>query len=94
MPFLFHEIVFCECGRPALPGSSECRTCYEDALRREWREGWRVESAIGTPEPVRIIKPRLRDLYAPETEEEAERAAVLTAGQPRYRPRFSGKTRP
>ncbi len=73
MPFLFREIVFCECGRPALAGSSECRTCYEDGLRREWRESWRIESALATPEPVKMIKPRLRASYAPEPEEDAER---------------------
>ena len=61
MPFLFREIVFCECGRPALAGSSECRTCYEDAVRREWREERRIVNSLGTPEPVKVSKPRLRE---------------------------------
>ncbi len=77
MPFLFRDIAFCECGRPALPGSGECRTCYEDALRRKWREESRNVNALGTPEPVKMVKPRLRPLYAPETEEDAERELAV-----------------
>ena len=73
MPFLFREIVFCKCGRPALAAGGECRTCYEDAFRREWREARRTVNALGVPEPVKMIKPRLRELYAPESEEDAER---------------------
>ena len=72
MPFLFREIVFCECGRPALVGSAECRTCYEDALRRKWRDERRIDAAVGVPEPVRALNPLLRRLQAPEPEEEGE----------------------
>lgn len=61
-----------------MPGSGECRTCYEDALRREWREECRTERTLGTPEPVKMITPRLRELYAPETEEDAERELAVT----------------
>ena len=65
-------IVFCECGRPALPGSRECRTCYEDALRRTWRDQFRAEASLGTPQPVRMVNARLRSLYAePDTENQA-----------------------
>jgi hypothetical protein len=75
MPFLLREIAFCECGRPALPGSIECRTCYEDALRRRWREELRVEEgpravAPIAPMAIKMIKPRLRGLYAPTMSEE------------------------
>jgi hypothetical protein len=72
MRFLFHEIVFCECGRPALPGSTDCRTCYEDALRRKWRDEFRFDEGRGSPGPVapvavRAINPRARPSYAPGT---------------------------
>jgi hypothetical protein len=71
MPLLFHDIVYCECGRPALPGSVECRTCYEDALRRKWRDEFRFDVVRGAPAPaapfaVKAITPRLRPSYAPE----------------------------
>ncbi len=74
MPFLFSEIVFCECGRPALAGSCECRTCYEDGFRRRWRDDYSIEMRPGLPEPVKMIKPRIRPLFAPlATEEDVER---------------------
>jgi hypothetical protein len=80
MPFLFREIVFCECGRPALAGSGECRTCYEDGLRRRWRDEYRIDAAHGAPEPVKFIKPRIRALFAPlATEEDVEREMVIHA---------------
>ena len=66
MPFLYREIVFCECGRPALAGGSgECRTCYEDGLRRLWREESRNIVSDEQPVPVRMVPQRLRRLYAP-----------------------------
>jgi len=79
MPFLFREITFCDCGRPALPDSVECRTCYEDAYRRRWRDESRFQDCREAPVPVvlaplKMIKPRLRELFAPSmTEEDIER---------------------
>jgi hypothetical protein len=73
MPYLFREIVFCECGRPAMVGTAECRTCYEDALRRKWRDERRVDAVVGVPEPIRALNPLLRRLQAPEPEEDGER---------------------
>jgi len=78
MPFLFRDIVFCECGRPALADRCECRTCYEDGIRRRWRDEFRIEASLGVPEPVRMVKPKLRGLYAPEpSEEDVERKLVV-----------------
>jgi hypothetical protein len=80
MPFLFREIVFCECGRPVLAGSCECRTCYEDGFRRRWRDDYSLEMTPGLPEPVKVITPRIRALFAPlPTEEDAERELVVHA---------------
>ena len=85
MPFLYREIAFCECGRPALPGGVECRTCYEDACRRRWRDELRMEESRGAPAPVaamtiKTIKPRLRVLYSPSmTEEDVEREMCRSA---------------
>ena len=76
MPFLFREILFCECGRPALNGSRECRTCYEDTLRRLWREDSRHESSVRNPAPLRIMRPEIRRLYA-ISEEDAERGVEV-----------------
>ena len=79
MPLLLREIRFCECGRPALLNSVECRTCYEDACRRRWRDESRFQESRGAPlsvvlAPRKIIKPRLRELFAPSmTEEDIER---------------------
>jgi hypothetical protein len=75
MPFLYSEITFCDCGRPALPDSGECRTCYEDAYRRRWRDESRFQESRQAPVPVvlaqaKMIKPRLRPLYAPAMSEE------------------------
>ena len=70
---LFRNIRFCLCGRPALRNSRECRTCYEDAVRREWREQFRLEASLGAPGPLRIVRPGARGLFA-EPEE------VLAAG--------------
>jgi hypothetical protein len=72
MPFLFREIVFCECGRPAMVGTDECRTCYEDVLRRMWRDERRIDGIVGVPEPIRALNPLLRRLQAPEPEEDGE----------------------
>jgi len=74
MPFLYREIRFCECGRPAPAEGGECRTCREDALRRKWRDEYRLEASMGTPEPVGMIQPRFRSLFAPEvmTKDEAD----------------------
>lgn len=78
MPYLFREIVFCECGRPALPGGCECRTCYEDFWRRKWREAFRNEAPLGVAEPRRLVNARRRELFAPgTTEEDVERNFVL-----------------
>jgi hypothetical protein len=78
MPFLFREMIFCECGRPALAGSCECRTCYEDGFRRRWRDDFGLQAGPASPEPVRVVKPRLRGLYSPAaTEEDVERAIAL-----------------
>ena len=77
MPFLFREIVFCECGRPALAGNYECRTCYEDGFRRRWRDDYRHHIGPGVPEPVKMFKPRIRVLFAPlASEEDVEREMV------------------
>jgi len=79
MPFLLREIAICECGRPALTGGAECRTCYEDAYRRRWRDELRMHDSLGAPMPaaplaIKMIKPRRRGLYAPAlTEEDIER---------------------
>jgi hypothetical protein len=74
MPVLFREIVFCECGRPAMHNSPACRTCYEDGLRRQWREDFRQAEALATPVPMQMIRPQHRLLFAPVlTEEDARR---------------------
>ena len=70
MSFLFREIVFCECGRPAMVGSDECRTCYEDTLRRKWRDERRIDAPVGIPQPIKALNPLLRRLQAPEPEED------------------------
>lgn len=72
---LFREIVFCLCGRPTMRNSHECRTCYEDAVRREWRAQFRLEASLGAPGPLRIVRPGARELFA--TPEEALRPAGL-----------------
>ncbi len=81
MPFLFREIVICECGRPALHNSLACRTCYEDGLRRQWREDFRQVQALDSPIPMQMIKPRIRREFAPAlTVEDAARIrASMTA---------------
>jgi hypothetical protein len=78
MPFLFREIVFCECGRPALAGGGgECRTCYEDGLRRLWREEFRYGVSEAPQVPVKMIPQRLRVHFAPGmTADELEREDV------------------
>jgi hypothetical protein len=74
MPVLFREMIFCECGRPAMHHSAACRTCYEDGLRRQWREEFRFAAALAAPVPMQMIRPRHRVLFAPLlTEEDAER---------------------
>ena len=70
MRFLFRDVVFCECGRPAMVGTAECRTCYEDALRRKWRDERRSDGVVGVPEPIKALNPLLRRLQAPEPEED------------------------
>jgi len=75
MRFLFRDIVYCECGRPAMLNSAECRTCYEDSFRRRWRDEFRCEESRGSPAPVapvavKAITPQLRPSYAPEATEE------------------------
>jgi hypothetical protein len=74
MPVLFREMIFCECGRPAMHNSPACRTCYEDGLRRQWREDFRLAEALAAPVPTRTIRPPHRLLFAPPlTEEDAQR---------------------
>ena len=74
MPVLFREIVICECGRPAMHNSIACRTCYEDGLRRKWREDYRFEEALSAPPTMQAVQPQHRLLYAPKlTEEDALR---------------------
>jgi len=69
---LFREFTFCECGRPAINGSRECRTCYEDALRRAWREESRHEASLRACAPLTIVRPAIRTLYA-LSDEDAQR---------------------
>ncbi len=52
MPVLFREMIICECGRPAMHNSLACRTCYEDGLRRRWREDFRLAEALAAPVPM------------------------------------------
>jgi hypothetical protein len=71
MPFLYRNINFCECGRPALPDSRECRTCYEGALRRRWRDDMHLSESGQSTLPVgatsiKMIRPRLRSSFAPD----------------------------
>lgn len=74
MPVLFRDIVFCECGRPAMHNSPACRTCYEDGLRRKWREDFRQAEALEAPESMQMVRPQYRLLYAPPlTAADAER---------------------
>jgi len=74
MPVLFRDIVFCECGRPAMHHSLACRTCYEDGLRRKWREDFRLAEALESPVPQQMVQPSHRLLYAPVlTQAEADR---------------------
>ena len=74
MPVLFREIVFCECGRPAMHNSPACRTCYEDGLRRLWREDFRFAAGLASPVTMQMIPPQHRVLFAPLlTEEDAQR---------------------
>jgi hypothetical protein len=54
----FRQIVFCECGRPAMLNSVICRTCYEDGLRRQWREEFRRREAEEQPQSVRCVATR------------------------------------
>ncbi len=76
MPVLFREFVFCECGRPAMDRSQSCRTCYEDGLRRKWREDLSLFQALGAPVPVRCVGVReLRKMAVWRREEDAERVA-------------------
>jgi hypothetical protein len=78
MPFLFHEIAICGCGRPALAGSRVCRTCYEDGYRRLWRDETRYETAHGAPPFARAYLPEIREELAPmEPFEELERRRLL-----------------
>ena len=65
MPVLFREVIFCECGRPAMHNSPACRTCYEDGLRRRWREDFRLAEALAAPTPKQMIRPPHRLLFAP-----------------------------
>jgi hypothetical protein len=54
--------------------SAACRTCYEDGLRRRWREEYRFAEALAAPVPMQVMRPRLRVLFAPPlTEEDANR---------------------
>lgn len=55
MPLLFREFVFCECGRPAMHRSQTCRTCYEDGLRRKWRDQFLASREGTAPVPVRVF---------------------------------------
>ena len=66
MPFLFREIVFCRCSRPAMHKSSVCRTCYEDGLRRLWRDDARSTPCEPPPAPLKRIAPRIRVLMSPK----------------------------
>ena len=104
MSFLFRDIVFCECGRPAMVGSAECRTCYEDALRRKWRDERRIDGIVGVPEPIRALRPLLRRLQAPEPEADFDGELVESNGaaarnrraeshQGAYAPRSPGRYR-
>ena len=38
MSLIFRDMALCECGKPRLAGQPSCRTCYEDGLRRQWRD--------------------------------------------------------
>ena len=51
---------FCDCGRAALPGRAICRTCYEDACRRTWREERRQIPVSPDMPPIRYVPPRIR----------------------------------
>ena len=104
MLYLFREIVFCECGRPAMVGSAECRTCYEDVLRRKWREERRIDAPVGIPEPIKALNPLLRRLQAPEPEEQGDDELLPSNGaharngrpeshQGAYAPRSPGRIR-
>jgi|GEM_PF-5313082 len=74
MPVLYRDIIFCECGRPAMHHSPACRTCYEDGLRRKWREELRLAEALGAPAPQQMVQPQHRLLFAPVlTEADAAR---------------------
>jgi hypothetical protein len=54
--------------------SPACRTCYEDGLRRVWREEFRFAAGLAAPMPMQMVPPRHRLLYAPAlTEEDAAR---------------------
>lgn len=79
MPFFFRDMEFCECGRPALPGADECRTCYEDVTRRRWREAFRFEASLDDTEPKKFVKSHRRELFAPATSEEEVERAMLSA---------------
>ena len=77
MPLLFREFVFCECGRPAMHRSRSCRTCYEDGLRRLWREELSLFQNVAAPVPVKRIGVReLRQLVVWRTEGDAERVSA------------------
>jgi hypothetical protein len=45
--------------------SPACRTCYEDGLRRQWREDYRLAEALATPTPMQRVQPQHRLLFAP-----------------------------
>jgi hypothetical protein len=66
MPFLFRDIVICHCSRPAMRGSAICRTCYEDGLRRQWRDDARQAPCEQPPAPLQRVSPRIRVLLSPE----------------------------
>jgi hypothetical protein len=82
MPLLFREFVFCECGRPAMHRSESCRTCYEDGLRRKWREELSLFQNTAAPVPLKRVGVReLRKMRVWPREEDAERSSELVASK-------------
>lgn len=77
---LFESTTLCDL--PCLHRSQSCRTCYEDGLRRKWREELSLFQNVAAPVPVKIYSVRELRAMAPwPRAADAKRCfAILAAG--------------